>query len=123
MASWGCLISLCGFLYDGPAGRLGFSPRWQPDNFQAFFTAAEGWGTLEQTRRAPANQPQGNQTKGTQTNRIHVKHGDVRLRELVFELPAKIASPSVRVELDGQPLPVQLRPKDAGWTRFWPSRS
>ncbi len=104
LASWGCLISVSGFLYDGPAGRFGFSPRWQPDNFRAFFTAAAGWGTLEQIRDGQR------QTKGSQTNRIHVKHGDVRLRELVFELPAKIASPNVRVELDGQPLPAQLRP-------------
>ena len=78
MASWGCLIALCGFVYDGPAGRLGFAPRWQHDNFKAFFTAAEGWGTLHQTRRA-----------NSQTNRIDVKHGSVRLRELIFELPAE----------------------------------
>jgi non-lysosomal glucosylceramidase len=108
LASWGCLVSVSGFLYDGPAGRLGFSPRWQADNFRAFFTAAAGWGTLEQIRDGQL-QTNGNQAKGTQTNRIHVKHGDVRLRELVFVLPAKTASPSVRVELDGQPLSAQLR--------------
>src|SRR5881397_3957504 len=48
LASWGCLIALSGFVYDGPAGRLGFAPRWQQENFKAFFTAAEGWGSLSQ---------------------------------------------------------------------------
>ncbi len=115
MASWGCLIALCGISSTTvrPGGSA-LRPRWQPTISSAFFTAAEGWGTLEQIRegqpQANGNQPQENQSKGSQTNRIHVKHGDVRLRELVFELPAKIASPSVRVELDGQPLPAQLRP-------------
>ena len=94
MASWGCLIALCGFIYDGPAGRLGFAPRWQHDNFKAFFTAAEGWGTLHQTRRA-----------NSQTNRIDVKHGSVRLRELIFELPAGAAHKDVQVEINGQAMP------------------
>ena len=51
LASWGCLIAVSGFVYDGPAGRLGFAPRWQAENFRAFFTAAEGWGTIEQVRQ------------------------------------------------------------------------
>ncbi len=37
MASWGCLISLSGLLYDGPAGRIGFAPRWQARQFQGLF--------------------------------------------------------------------------------------
>jgi non-lysosomal glucosylceramidase len=97
LACWGCLIALSGFVYDGPAGRLGFTPRWQADNFRAFFTAALGWGTLEQTR-----------ARQSQSNHIHVKHGEVRLRELVFELPREAHAATAHVELAGQRLDAQL---------------
>ena len=56
---------------------LGFAPRWQADDFKAFFTSAEGWGTLRQSR-----------DKQSQTNSIVVKHGSLRLRKLAFEVPA-----------------------------------
>jgi non-lysosomal glucosylceramidase len=94
MASWGCLISLSGFLYDGPAGRIGFAPRWQQDDFRAFFSAANGWGTLHQTRK-----------QHSQTNGIEVKHGSVQLRELVFELPANVRHTGVRIEIQGRLVP------------------
>jgi len=76
LASWGCLLGLEGYVYDGPAGRMGFAPRMQADDFKAFFTAAEGWGSLVQTRGG-----------GRQTNRIEVAWGRLRVRTLVFELP------------------------------------
>lgn len=98
LACWGCLIALSGFVYDGPAGRLGFAPRWQAENFRAFFTGAAGWGTLEQMRQS-----------NSQTNRIIVKHGEVRLHEFFTELPATAQSPHVRVEWDGQSPSAQLR--------------
>jgi non-lysosomal glucosylceramidase len=77
LASWGCLIALSGFVYDGPAGKLAFAPRWQTDDFKAFFTAAEGWGALQQERTAQ-----------TQRNIVEVAHGRLVVRELAFELPA-----------------------------------
>jgi non-lysosomal glucosylceramidase len=98
LACWGCLIALSGFVYDGPAGRLGFAPRWQAENFRAFFTGAEGWGTLEQVRDGRS-----------QTNRIVVKHGEVRLLEFFTELSAGTQSPRVRVELEGQSPSAKLR--------------
>ena len=77
MAAWGALIAISGFVYDGPAGMIGFAPTFKPDNFQAFFTAAEGWGSLVQRRTAEA-----------QENRFEVKWGKLSARTLVFELPA-----------------------------------
>ena len=74
LASWGCLTGAAGFVYDGPAGRIGFAPRMTPDDFKAFFTAAEGWGSLVQKRKGK-----------TQTNRIEVAYGRLRARTLVFE--------------------------------------
>jgi uncharacterized protein (DUF608 family) len=91
LASWGCLIALSGFTYDGPAGRLGFAPRWQQDDFRAFFTAAEGWGSLRQQR-----------TEHSQQNHIEVKHGQVTLRELLFEVPKSVKFQEVAVMVGGQ---------------------
>jgi hypothetical protein len=75
MASWGCLLGIEGYVYDGPAGLIGFAPRVQAGDFKAFFTAAEGWGSLVQKRRDAA-----------QTNRIEVAWGRLRARTLVFEV-------------------------------------
>ena len=75
-ASWGCLLGACGFEYDGPAGRLAFAPKIGPEDFKAFFTGAEGWGSLVQ-KRSP----------GRQVNEVQVKWGRLRLTELDVELP------------------------------------
>ncbi len=75
MASWGCLLGVEGYIYDGPAGLIGFAPRIRPEDFKAFFTAAEGWGSLVQKRGGAA-----------QTNRIEVAWGRLRARTLVFEV-------------------------------------
>ncbi|MCX7825021.1 MAG: non-lysosomal glucosylceramidase, partial [Verrucomicrobiae bacterium] len=76
MSSWSLLIASQGLVLDGPAGVLGFKPRWQPADHRSFFTAPEGWGLFIQKRE-----------KNSQTERIEVRHGRLRLKELVFELP------------------------------------
>ncbi len=88
MASWGCLLAASGYVYDGPAGMIGFAPRLTPENFKAFFSAAEGWGSLVQTRIG-----------SRQSNRIEVKWGRLRVKSLQLELPsqAKLAAASVTV--------------------------
>ncbi len=91
MACWGCLLALSGFHYDGPAGRLGFAPRWQEDDFKAFFSAAEGWGSLRQRR-----------AKRAQENALAVKHGQVNLKELNVEVPAGAKITEANLELDGR---------------------
>ncbi len=47
MASYGALIAISGFTYNGPHGAIGFAPRLTPENFKAPFTAAEGWGSYQ----------------------------------------------------------------------------
>src|SRR5205823_13974144 len=76
LASRGCLLALGGYAYGGPAGRLAFAPQMQADNFKAFFSAAEGWGSLRQTRK-----------ERSQENQVVVRYGTVGLRELVVEVP------------------------------------
>ena len=98
MASWGCLIAASGYLYDGPAGTLGFAPRMTPEDFKCFFSAAEGWGSLVQKRG-----------KNTQTNRVDVKWGRLRLRTLVFEAPPGVNVSKAKVVANGQPRPAALQ--------------
>ena len=103
MASWGCLLALTGYVYDGPAGRLGFVPRWRPEDFQAFFTAAEGWGSLRQRR-----------AERRQENAVTVKHGRVVLRELVLGPPENVAVKEVQVAAAGRPVRVEQGRDDGG---------
>jgi hypothetical protein len=77
MSVWSMLLASQGYVYDGPAGHIGFKPVWQPENHASFFTAAEGWGLFRQIRVA-----------NLQTEQIDVRYGRLRLNSLAFELPA-----------------------------------
>ncbi|OHB68122.1 MAG: hypothetical protein A2V70_13990 [Planctomycetes bacterium RBG_13_63_9] len=99
MASWGCLLAISGYTYDGPAGELGFAPRLSPEAFKAFFTGAEGWGSLEQKR-----QP------GRQLNRIELRWGRLRLGTLHLELPAGAQLGGVSVTAAGRAVPCKAEP-------------
>jgi hypothetical protein len=48
LSVWSALVAMQGFVYDGPAGRIGFLPRWKPENHTSFFTVAEGYGLFTQ---------------------------------------------------------------------------
>ncbi|MCW5940862.1 MAG: hypothetical protein KIS66_01435 [Fimbriimonadaceae bacterium] len=86
LASWGVLLGLSGFEFDGPAGHLGFAPRMNEESFRCVFTAAEGWGTLAQTR-----------TAGRQTNETIVRFGKVRLRSFATQVPFHVSRATARV--------------------------
>ena len=73
MASYGVFLGLCGFENHGPKGHLGFAPRFQPDNFRAAFTSAEGWGTIFQKAEG-----------GKQKAEIAVKWGTLRVQTLAL---------------------------------------
>lgn len=77
MASYGVFLGACGFECHGPKGHIAFAPRLTPENFKAAFTAAEGWGTYEQTRQADA-----------QIHKIALKYGQLKLKSLAFVLEA-----------------------------------
>ena len=101
MASYGVFQALAGFVYDGPAGRLGMAPRINAANFSSFFAAAAGWGTLQQEGSG-----------AQQTNRVILRDGTLALREF---LAAPIVDgvrgvKSVVVKLGETTLPAQ-----AGW--------
>jgi uncharacterized protein (DUF608 family) len=96
MASYGVFLAACGFEYHGPKGRIGFAPRLTPENFKAAFTAAEGWGSLNQSRDGK-----------TQTNRIEVKWGGLRLKTLAFELPPGAMLNTATVSVGAKQLPAK----------------
>ncbi len=93
MASYGVFLAACGFEYDGTKGHLSFAPRLSPENFSAAFTAAEGWGTIEQ-KCEPEQQ----------TQRIDVRWGQVELETLTFELENDLLPTQVAVLLNGKKL-------------------
>jgi uncharacterized protein (DUF608 family) len=103
MASWGCLLALAGFHYDGPAGRLGFAPRWQADDFKAFFSGAEGWGSLRQRRG-----------KRSQEVQVAVKYGQLSLRELMLEVPEKVTVKTVETTVDADSVKGDKAPSQKG---------
>ncbi len=74
LASWGVLLALEGYFYNGPEGMMRLAPRVQQGDFEGFFTAAEGWGNFSQTRQS-----------GKQSNVVNVKYGEVRLKSLEVE--------------------------------------
>jgi hypothetical protein len=86
MSVWSLLLACQGFLYDGPAGVIGFRPVWKPENHASFFSAAEGWGLFTQRRRG-----------GVQDVKIEVRYGQLRVREIVLSAPAGATSASVRI--------------------------
>ena len=101
MSSWSLLIASQGLVLEGPKGILGFKPNWQPEDHRSFFTAPEGWGLFVQKRK-----------KGEQTARIEVRHGKLRVRELVFALP-KAAPATAVVTVSGQPVSATVQQSGA----------
>ena len=86
MASYGVFTAVCGFEYHGPRGYLAFSPRITPEDFRAAFTSAKGWGTFSQKR-----------ADDSQTETIDVKHGELRLQTLAFDLPVGVKANDIQV--------------------------
>lgn len=93
MHSWNILLTISGFTFDGPAGKLGFAPRLNPEDFKSFFSAAEGWGTISQKI-----------TGDKQEQQIEVKWGLLELKELKFRLVNDLKTANVTVLVNGKPI-------------------
>jgi hypothetical protein len=92
LSVWSLLLASQGFLYDGPAGCIGFDPVWKPEDHVSFFTAAEGWGLFRQAR-------DGRQQQET----IELRSGRLRLRTLVFACDRDVRK--VEITANGKPVP------------------
>jgi hypothetical protein len=91
LASWGVLTGLSGLEYHGPKRHIGFAPRITPDDFRCAFTAAEGWGTLAQTRR-----------ERDQANAFAVLWGRLPVETVAVELAVGATLRSVSVAVGDQ---------------------
>ncbi|MCI0334146.1 MAG: hypothetical protein L0228_13090 [Planctomycetes bacterium] len=98
MASYGAYLAACGFAYHGPKAHIAFAPRLTPNDFQAAFTAAEGWGTLTQTRRGRK-----------QSATLKPKYGAVRCKTFGLELPAHTTAMEIAATIEGTKAPVTFR--------------
>jgi non-lysosomal glucosylceramidase len=96
MSSWGLLIACQGLVMDGPAGLIGFRPRWQPEDHRSFFTAPEGWGLFVQER-----------TGKMQTDEIQVRYGKVSVQEIELEI-GDLTPTRAEVSVDGRTLKATL---------------
>ncbi|WP_425397002.1 GH116 family glycosyl hydrolase [Aeoliella sp.] len=93
MAAWGCLLAVCGYHYDGPQGVLRFAPRMQQDKFRAFFTAAEGWGSLNQR-----------EADGVRTCRVELAWGKLHLTQLELDGANVTDSAKTKVAVNNEPI-------------------
>jgi MYXO-CTERM domain-containing protein len=93
MASWGALLAVSGYEYDGPAGHIGFAPKLRPDDFRSFFSAAQGWGTIAQAR-----------TSTGQTDEVALSYGSLRVTRIALDVPVDLQNAAVTVSHDGAPV-------------------
>lgn len=99
LASWGILLALEDFYYDGPSKAISFNPKIQKDNFNGFFTASEGWGTIEQKRNSTV-----------QTNTITLAYGSLQLKNYSVALPSQ--PQKVTLSLNRKDIPATASQQD-----------
>jgi hypothetical protein len=94
MASYGTFISACGFDYDGPNGYIKFAPTLNPHKCKVPYTAANSWGSYEQT-----------QSEQNFVAKLHIAYGFLRLNKIALEPSLFVTKAKVQVGnkiLDGK---------------------
>ena len=83
MASWGGVLALSGFRYEGGEKRVVIQPRIKPKEFTCIWSAGSGWGTFSQAVLSPVTRVF-----------LTVAHGKLACRSLTFTgtAGAKLAS-------------------------------
>ncbi|WP_404309235.1 GH116 family glycosyl hydrolase [Neorhodopirellula lusitana] len=101
LSVWSALIALQGFLYDGPAGIIGFRPTLNPEDHASFFTVAQGYGLFSQTQNS---------------NLVHasidLREGTLRLTEIVLALPDRKHPESVQLKIAGKQIDSRSKVKN-----------
>jgi len=97
MASWGVMLALQNYYYNGPEMKLGFHPKISKQAFRSFFTGSEGWGNMSQLIN-------GNK----QTNELLLSYGKLKLKELSLTPLSRPAS--FEVMLNGKKMKAEMKP-------------
>ncbi|MET2983714.1 GH116 family glycosyl-hydrolase [Aureibaculum conchae] len=74
MSSYGAFVSASGFTLNEPNGRIGFSPKINPNDFKSAFIAGNSWGTFIQ-------KVEDNQLKVS----LEVTYGKLKLQEISLD--------------------------------------
>jgi non-lysosomal glucosylceramidase len=101
MSGYGVFVAACGYEYDGPKGTMAFAPRVHPEDFQAAFVAARGWGSFSQKADGSAL-----------TAKLDVQHGSLDLKQLALILPAGDNGANVTATIAGNPVQVTTTASD-----------
>ncbi|UZO80290.1 GH116 family glycosyl hydrolase [Aquimarina sp. ERC-38] len=101
MQSWNVLLSLSGFTYNGPAMEIGFTPKFKPEDFKTFFSAAEGWGTFEQKRE-----------NKQQKNKITLRFGSLKLKKINLDMDSTQKFQKAQVLLNGKKIKSEFESED-----------
>ncbi|MDR0749619.1 MAG: hypothetical protein LBF62_08620 [Tannerellaceae bacterium] len=97
MASYGVLTAIQDYWYDGPKGIMGFAPKLMPEKFSGFFTSAEGWGNITQTKSGSVQQ-----------NTVEVKYGRLTLCQLKLSALPGISPEEVKIFHNDKEIPVSV---------------
>ncbi|MFR9503492.1 MAG: GH116 family glycosyl hydrolase [Rikenellaceae bacterium] len=98
MQSWNVLRNLSGYTYNGPEGKISFSPKLTPEEYQAFFTVAKGWGNYAQEI---------SDEKVSYT--LKLAYGSLRLTEI--SLPLLTQNDNYSVSLNGKTISAKCSAK------------
>lgn len=98
MASYGVLTAIQDYWYDGPKGVMGFASKIGADHFKGFFTSAEGWGNISQTRKTDC-----------QENAVEVKYGRLTLSCLHLSVVSPDRLQTVKVFANGEEIRSSFR--------------
>ncbi|MBC7321388.1 hypothetical protein H5T89_12190, partial [bacterium] len=92
MASWGLLLALSGYEYDGRNFTIGFKPRINTSDFKCFFSTNSGWGMFSQK-------------VSQDLFRVDIvsSYGKIRMKSIKLEIPKRFGV-NISVELikDGE---------------------
>ena len=91
LASWGVLLALEDYNYNGPEGKLSFAPRLTPQHFESFFTTAKGWGNLMQKQNGKSQQDE-----------VMLKYGELHFNRFTITLADSAIAKKVTLYIDGK---------------------
>ena len=97
MASWGVLLALEDYNYDGPEGQIIIRAKTNPAEFRKLFYRRKRLGKFSQQQ----------QTNALQKDEIQLKYGELHLKQFTVTLVGNLAPKVVSLYVDGKKVPVK----------------